>query len=65
VLDGLLRPVLRLPHVKGKSRLEAWLQRTLWGRRRTPVKYDLLMELDPQEWCQLQLFESNLWARHR
>jgi FkbM family methyltransferase len=58
VLDRLLRPVLRLPHFKGKSRLEGWLQRTLWQPRRTRVKYDLLMELDPQEWLQLQLFES-------
>jgi FkbM family methyltransferase len=58
VLDLLLRPVLRLPHFKGKSRLEGWLQRTRWRPRRTRVKYDLLMELDPQEWLQLQLFES-------
>jgi FkbM family methyltransferase len=58
VLDLLLRPVLRLPHFKGKSRLEGWLRRTQWQPRRTRVKYDLLMELDPQEWLQLQLFES-------
>jgi FkbM family methyltransferase len=58
VLDLLLRPVLRRPHFKGKSRLEQWLRRTQWQPRRTKVKYDLLMELDPQEWLQLQLFES-------
>jgi FkbM family methyltransferase len=58
VLDTILRPVLRLPHFKGKSRLEGWLRRTQWLPRRTRVKYDLLMELDPQEWLQLQLFES-------
>jgi FkbM family methyltransferase len=58
VLDRLLRPVLRLPHFKGKSRLEGWLQRTQWQPRRTRVKYGLFMELDPQEWLQLQLFES-------
>lgn len=58
MLDLLLRPVLRLPQFKGKSRLEGWLQRTQWRPRRTRVKHDLLMELDPQEWLQLQLFES-------
>lgn len=58
MIDFLLRPVLRRPHFKGKSRLEQWLRRTQWQPRRTKVKYDLLMELDPEEWLQLQLFES-------
>ena len=57
MLTRLLTPILRLPHFRGKSRLESLLRRFVWAPPRSPVLHGLRMELDPGEWIQLQLLE--------
>lgn len=58
-VDKLLTPFLRLPHFKGKTRIEEMLRRVLWTPSQTKVFGDLRMELDPAEWTQMQLLKRN------
>lgn len=64
IFDPLLTPFLRLPHFKGKTRLEILLRRLLWTPHRTEVFGGLRMELDLAEWTQLQLLKRN-WLEPR
>src|SRR5205085_7007061 len=64
VVDKLLTPFLRLPHFKGKTRLEELLRRLVWAPNRTGVFDGLKMELDPAEWTQMQLLKGN-WLEPR
>src|SRR5205085_9100660 len=64
VVDKLLTPFLRLPHFKGKTRLEELLRRLVWAPNRTRVFDGLKMELDPAEWTQMQLLKGN-WLEPR
>src|SRR5215831_15161314 len=59
VIDKLLTPLLRLPHFKGKTRVETLLRRLVWTPHRTKVLGGLRMELDPAEWTQMQLLKQN------
>lgn len=59
VIDKLLTPFLRLPHFKGKTRIEELLRRLLWTPNQTVVFGGLRMELDPAEWMQMQLLKGN------
>ena len=59
IVDKLLTPFLRLPHFKGKTRLEELLRRLLWTPSQTKVFGDLRIELDPAEWTQMQLLKRN------
>ena len=53
--DSLLTAFLRIPHFKGKSRLEAVILRRHRHPLKTVVYGGLLMDLDLGEWTQLQL----------
>jgi FkbM family methyltransferase len=64
VIDKLLTPFLRLPHFKGKTRIEESLRRLLWIPNQTKVFDGLRMELDPAEWTQMQLLKRN-WLEPR
>jgi len=64
VVDKLLTPFLRLPHFKGKTRLEELLRKLVWAPNRTRVVDGLKMELDPAEWTQMQLLKGN-WLEPR
>jgi len=64
IADKLLTPFLRLPHFKGKTRIETVLCRLLWTPNQTDVFGDLRMELDPVEWTQMQLLKRN-WLEPR
>jgi FkbM family methyltransferase len=64
IIDRLLTPFLRLPHFKGKTRLEQFLRRQFWTSARTPVFGGVLMELDLAEWTQMQLLKRN-WIEPR
>src|SRR5437660_8903455 len=64
IVDKLLTPFLRLPHFKGKTRIEELLRRMLWTPNQTKVFGGLRMELDPAEWTQMQLLKRN-WLEPR
>lgn len=64
VIDKLLTPFLRLPHFKGKTRIEELLRRLLWTPNRTSVLGGVRMELDLAEWTQMQLLKQN-WLEPR
>ena len=64
IVDKLLTPFLRLPHFKGKTRIEELLRRMLWTPNQTKVFGGLRMELDPAEWIQMQLLKGN-WLEPR
>ncbi len=64
IVDKLLTPFLRLPHFKGKTRIEDTLRRLFWTPNQTEVFGDLRMELDPAEWTQMQLLKRN-WLEPR
>jgi FkbM family methyltransferase len=64
VVDKLLTPFLRLPHFKGKTRIEELLRRMLWIPNQTVVFGGARMELDPAEWMQMQLLKGN-WLEPR
>jgi FkbM family methyltransferase len=64
VYDALLTHFLRLPHFKGKTRIETLLRRALWTPHQTKVFGGLRMELDPAEWTQMQLIKRN-WLEPR
>lgn len=64
VFDALLTAFLRLPHFKGKTRIETLLRRILWTPQQTKVFGGLRMELDPAEWTQMQLLKRN-WLEPR
>jgi FkbM family methyltransferase len=59
VADKVLTPFLRLPHFKGKTRIEELLRRLLWSPSATAVFGGIRMELDPAEWTQMQLLKRN------
>jgi len=59
IFDALLTPFLRLPHFKGKTRIETLLRRLLWTPSRTVVFGGVRMELDLAEWTQMQLLKRN------
>jgi hypothetical protein len=79
VLDRLFRPVLRLPHFKGKSRLERVANLILefyeWPERRGDNEQLLaflrasgfeFLTVNGEPWARgSALPEHNLWARHR
>jgi FkbM family methyltransferase len=64
VVDKLLTPFLRLPHFKGRTRIETALRCLFWTPNQTKVFRGLRMELDPEEWTQMQLLKSN-WLEPR
>lgn len=64
VVDKLLTPFLRLPHFKGKTRLEEMLRKWVWTPNQTRVFNGVKMELDPAEWTQMQLLKRN-WIEPR
>jgi FkbM family methyltransferase len=64
VIDKILTPFLRLPHFKGKTRIEELLRRLLWTPHGTIVAHGIRMELDPAEWIQMQLLKRN-WIEPR
>jgi FkbM family methyltransferase len=59
LINHLLTPFLRLPHFKGKTRIEILLRQLLWTPIRTEVLSGVKMELDPAEWLQMQLLKGN------
>jgi FkbM family methyltransferase len=59
ICDRLLAPFLRLPHFRGKTRIETLLRRLLWTPQRTAVFAGVRMELDLAEWTQMQLLKRN------
>ncbi|HZF72008.1 MAG TPA: FkbM family methyltransferase [Gemmatimonadaceae bacterium] len=59
ICDRLIAPFLRLPHFRGKTRIETLLRRLLWTPQRTAVFAGVRMELDLAEWTQMQLLKRN------
>jgi FkbM family methyltransferase len=59
IVDKLLTPFLRLPHFKGKTRIETAMRHIFWAPNQTKVFGNLRMELDPAEWTQMQLLKRN------
>ncbi|MEP6937510.1 MAG: FkbM family methyltransferase [Chthoniobacterales bacterium] len=64
IVDQALTPFLRLPHFKGKTRIETFLRRLLWKPHGTQVFGGVSMELDLAEWTQMQLLKRN-WLEPR
>jgi FkbM family methyltransferase len=64
VVDKLLTPFLRLPHFKGKTRIEELLRRLVWTPNQTTVFGGARMELDPAEWTQMQLLKRKWLEPH-
>lgn len=62
--DWLTVTFLRLPHFKGKTRLESILLHGFRHPRKFKVYRELLMELDYAEWTQLQLIRGH-WLEPR
>lgn len=59
IYDFLLTQFLKIPHFKGKTRLESVLLYGFRHPRKSKVYGDLLMELDYAEWMQLQLIRGH------
>jgi hypothetical protein len=57
--DLLLTSFLKIPHFRGKTRLETILLYGCRHPRKFKVYGDLLMELDYAEWTQLQLIRGH------
>jgi hypothetical protein len=55
----LLTAFLKIPHFKGKTRLESILLKGFRHPRKSKVYGGLLMELDCAEWTQLQLLRGH------
>src|SRR5205085_7512501 len=51
---------LRLPHFKGKGRIENLMRRAFFSTRVWRVAYDLKMELNPLEWTEITLIRDGL-----
>lgn len=64
MLQKIFGPFFRLPHFKGKTRIETILCRSLWEPEVVRVRGGLKMVLDPVEWIQRQLLKKD-WIEPR
>jgi len=63
MFENFAAPFLRLPHFRGKTRLEQALTNWLWKAPSTTLLYGLRMELDLNDWSQMQLIKRNWMER--
>src|SRR5881394_3532043 len=60
ITGNLYQSLLRLPHFKGKARIENVVRKTFFTPRKWRVVHGLSMELNPLEWTEITLIRDGL-----